>query len=286
MVRSAREIRAATSINPYNSSWFFNMGLILDEMGRFEEALDAYRQADKIDGNDLQTLNHFGIDLYRTGRLDKAIETFKLLESIDSTFEPSYCNRIMVYAQKGEHELADEMFYTARLYKENCPHCFYYIGCSLESRGLYDKAIYCWTRSLDLRGPHGDVQVRIGQAYWKKGDFESARLHLLNDLRENPGRTQTLLDLGELLLAMGRLEEADEKFRRAIELTPSEPGGYYHHGRLLLKLFARPRGSRSICHGAAASIPRIRAPICPWDGFACVAGIWPRHEAGSGRNCN
>src|SRR5271165_2363929 len=71
-----REIRAATSINPYNSSWFFNMGLILDEMGRFEEALEAYRQADKIDGNDLQTLNHFGIDLYRTGRLDKAIETF------------------------------------------------------------------------------------------------------------------------------------------------------------------------------------------------------------------
>src|ERR1700683_1488510 len=72
-----REIRAATSINPYNSSWFFNMGLILDEMGRFEEALDAYRQADSIDANDLHTLNHLGVDLYRTGRFDRAIETFK-----------------------------------------------------------------------------------------------------------------------------------------------------------------------------------------------------------------
>ncbi len=47
-----REIRLATNINPYNSTWFFNMGLILDELGRFEEALEAYRQADSIDSND------------------------------------------------------------------------------------------------------------------------------------------------------------------------------------------------------------------------------------------
>ena len=71
-----REIRLATSINPYNSTWFFNMGLILDELGRFEEALEAYRHADGIDPNDVQTLNHLGLDLYRTGRIDKSIETF------------------------------------------------------------------------------------------------------------------------------------------------------------------------------------------------------------------
>ena len=45
-----REIRVATDINPHNASWFFNMGLILDEMGRFEEALQAYFHADGIVG--------------------------------------------------------------------------------------------------------------------------------------------------------------------------------------------------------------------------------------------
>lgn len=231
-----REIRLATNINPYNSTWFFNMGLILDEMGRFDEALDAYRHADSIDPNDLQTLNHIGKDLFRTGRLDRAIETFVKLEQLDASFEPSYCNRIMAYAQRGDHELAEEMFYMARLYKENCPHCYYNMGCSLDARGLYDKAIDCWRRSLDLQGPQGDIHVRIGHAYLKKGDFEQSRRHLLTDLRLNPGRTQTLLDLGELLVTMGRLQEADEKFRRAIELAPGEPGGYYHHGRLLLRM--------------------------------------------------
>jgi len=231
-----REIRLATNINPYNSSWFFNMGLILDEMGRFEEALEAYRQADQIDPDDVQTLNHLGFDLFRTGRLDKAIETFDRIQEIDASFEPAYCNRIIAYAQRGDHDLAEEMFYTARLYKENCPHCYYYMGCSLDLRGLYDKAIYCWMRSLDLQGAHSDVHVRIGHAYRKKGDLEQARLHLLDDLRMNPGRTQTLLDLGDLLISMDRLNDADAKFKGAIELAPSDPGGYYHRGRLLLRM--------------------------------------------------
>ena len=28
------ELRAATSINPYNAAWYFNIGLTLDELGR------------------------------------------------------------------------------------------------------------------------------------------------------------------------------------------------------------------------------------------------------------
>ena len=47
---------AAISINPYNGGWFFNIGLTLDEMGRFEEAIDAYRKALEIETNDLQAL--------------------------------------------------------------------------------------------------------------------------------------------------------------------------------------------------------------------------------------
>jgi tetratricopeptide (TPR) repeat protein len=39
------ELRAATDINPYNSGWYFNIGLTLDEMGRLDEAVEAYKQA-------------------------------------------------------------------------------------------------------------------------------------------------------------------------------------------------------------------------------------------------
>jgi tetratricopeptide (TPR) repeat protein len=230
------ELRAATSINPYNGGWFFNIGLTLDELERYEEAIDAYRRAIDIDANDLQAMQHLGIDLHRVGKLKEALEIFTRMEGIDSTFEPSYCHRIITYSDLGHHEKAEEMFYLARLYKEHCPHCYYNMGCSLRARGMFDKAIYCWQKVVDLDDNYPQVQVRIAEAYWGKGELELARQHYLTGLRQDPGNTDTLLDLGDLLLEMGRSDEAGEKYRQAIELAPEEPGGYFCHGQWLASL--------------------------------------------------
>lgn len=229
------ELRAAISINPYNGGWFFNIGLTLDEMGRFEEAIEAYHHALEIDHNDRDALNRLGIDLHRVGNFEEALKTFERIEQIDPAYEPSYCQRILTYGELGQHERAEEMFYLARLYKEHCPQCYYNMGCSLADRGLYDKAIYCWQKTLDLDDSHPEVQVRIAEALWGKGDLESARQHYLIGLRQDPGNTSILLDLGELLAEMGRDEDAGEKFRRAIELAPEEPSGYYCHARWLMR---------------------------------------------------
>jgi tetratricopeptide (TPR) repeat protein len=228
------ELRAAIAINPYNSGWFFNLGLTLDELDRAEEAIDAYRQALEIDPNDLQTMNRLGMDLHRVGRFKLALQTFQKIEHIDPAFEASYCNRIITYTELNEHEKAEEMFYLARLYKEHCPRCYYYMGCSLNARGQFDKAIYCWRKTLDLDEDHPDAHVRIAEALWAKGELEQSRRHYLAGLRQDPGCTDTLLDLGELLVEMGRSDEAGEKIRRAIEMAPDEPAARYAHGRWLL----------------------------------------------------
>ncbi len=89
------ELRAATDINPYNSGWYFNIGLTLDEMDRLDEAVEAYKQALAIDPNDLQAMNHLGVDLHRVGQLEAALETFQKIEAVDPSFEPGYCNRII-----------------------------------------------------------------------------------------------------------------------------------------------------------------------------------------------
>ena len=62
------ELRAAVAINPYNSGWLFNIGLTLDEMDRFDEAIEAYREALEIEPDDIEALNHLGTDLSRVGR--------------------------------------------------------------------------------------------------------------------------------------------------------------------------------------------------------------------------
>lgn len=245
-IEALEELRAAIDINPYNGSWFFNIGLTLDEMERYDEAIEAYRKSLEIDAHDLQSMSHLGIDLHRVGNFDEALRTFERVEQIDPSFEPSYCHRILTFTELGDHEKAEEMFYLARLYKEHCPHCYYNMGCSLYDRGLYDKAIYCWRKTLDLEESHPDVQVRIAEALWGKGELEQARQHYLIGLRRDPGNTETLLDLGDLLMEMARVEEAGEKFRRAIELAPEDPAGYFCHGQWLMRLGTPERDEQAL----------------------------------------
>jgi tetratricopeptide (TPR) repeat protein len=204
-------------------------------MGRYDEAIGAYHRALEIDADDIPALSHLGVDLHRVGNFQEALKTFERIQQIDPSYEPSYCRRILTYGELGDHERAEEMFYLARLYKEHCPHCYYNIGCSLADRGLYDKAIYCWQKTMDLDDPHPEVQMRIAEALWGTRELESSRQHYLVGLRQDPGNTGILLDLGELLDELGRDQEADEKFRRAIELAPEEPAGYFCHGRWLMR---------------------------------------------------
>jgi tetratricopeptide (TPR) repeat protein len=233
--QALEELRQATSINPFNSGWFFNLGLILDEMGRFDEALDAYRKSLRIEPENLPALGRVGVDLIRTGRLRQSLKTFQKMAEIDPAHEPAYCHRVLIYSELGEHQKAEEMFYTARLYKEHCPRCYDHMGRSLAARGQHARAIFCFQKCLDSDPAWPDATRRLAEVYWNKSDLEQARRHYLADLRINPGRTQTLLDLGDLLAEMGRLDEAGEKYRHAIELAPNDPDGYGRYGRWLAR---------------------------------------------------
>src|SRR5947209_12624513 len=82
------ELRAAVSLNPYNSGWFFNIGLTLDELQRFEEAISAYDQALEIEPDDVDALHHLGTDLSRVGRHTDALEACDRIQLIDASFEP------------------------------------------------------------------------------------------------------------------------------------------------------------------------------------------------------
>jgi tetratricopeptide (TPR) repeat protein len=226
------ELRRAIEINPNISAWYFNLGLTLDMMERFDEALVAYCRALEIDPLDIESLNAAGADSTRLGKFRQAIEYFEKVEKSDATFEPCYCNRIVAYSELGDHDRAEEMFYLARQYREKCPVCFYNIGISLFARGKYDRALWCWQQVLELEPDYPLVHARMADVYWAKNRLPEARTHLIEELRADPGNIDTLLDLGELLMEMNQPGPAAEKFRQVLDLEPDECTAHFQLGVL------------------------------------------------------
>ncbi len=229
------ELRRAIEINPHNGAWYFNLGLTLDMMDRYDEALTAYQQAVTLDPQDIESLTAAGTDCTRVGKYKKALDFFERVERIDSSVEACYCNRIAAYSELGDFDRAEEMFYLARQYREKCPLCFYNMGLALFGRGRYDRALWCWQQVLDLESDYPQVHARIADVFWAKGRLPEARIHLIEELRSDPGNLDTLLDLGELLMEMGQPMPAAEKFRQVLDLDPDDCTAHFQLGVLAQK---------------------------------------------------
>lgn len=132
----------------------------------------------------------------------------------------------------GQHDLAEQMFYLAQQIEPDCALCYYNIGNSLFSRGLYKKAIHCWVKTAELESTHPQINYRIAQALWAEGELERSRQHFLRELRINPGDPDVIVDFGLFLLETGDIESAKEKFHRALELKPDTPAALFYLGEI------------------------------------------------------
>ena len=79
-----------------------------------------------------------------------------------------------------------------------------------------------WTREAKaIRGaPVGDLTLRLGSLYADKGEHQKATEEYEEFLAGDPDNEKALLDSGASYFRLNQKAQADEKFRRALELNP------------------------------------------------------------------
>ncbi|QNN22595.1 tetratricopeptide repeat protein [Planctomycetales bacterium ZRK34] len=228
------ELKAALRVNPYQGEWHYNLGLTLDAMGRYDEAVVAFKSALEFHGRDPEILINLGVDSMRLHQPGEAIRYFEQAAELDADHEASYCHRIGAYAQMGDHDQAEVMFYMACQVNEHSAHAHFALAGSLLDREQVDRAIWCLDQVRKYEPDFPDVNARLGEAYAQKGQFDRACRAYRRQLRFDPGDTHTLMALGELLIKMERPVEAAEKFRRVTEMDPTHVDAHFALGNLAL----------------------------------------------------
>jgi Flp pilus assembly protein TadD len=229
------ELRQALSLDPYRPDWHFNLGLTLEQTGRFDDAAAAFKAAHDLEP-DPQSANCVGLNFLRAEKAGDAVTWFERAQKLAPEDSSSFVHRIAAYAQLEDHEQAEVMFYMAQQVNPKDPMAYATLADSLLDRGLHDKAVWCLREAAHLDPALPRVHARLAQAYAATGRLERARQLYLRELRQDPGDIDTLMDLGLLLVEMNRLGEAGEKFRRVLELEPDNPTAHYHLADLASKL--------------------------------------------------
>lgn len=226
------ELRRALSLNPYQSEWHFNLGLTLEAAGRHDEAAGCFTESFELADGDATTALAVASNLIRAGKAEQSLPWIdKAAEAEPESVEP-HVHRLDAYTALGRHDEAEEAFYLAQQIAADHAELYAAMAESLMERRLFDKAVWCLREAARLDPELPRVEARLAEAFAATGRLERARQLLLRELRRDPGDTETLLDLGVLLVDMNRLTEADEKFRRVLELEPDHADAHFHLAEL------------------------------------------------------
>jgi tetratricopeptide (TPR) repeat protein len=104
----------------------------------------------------------------------------------------------------------------------------------LHQAGHLDAAEALYRRILEAEPRHSEALHFLGVAAFQRGDNEAAVDLITQAIHWNGTDASLHANLGLVLKALGRLEEAAASYRRALQLHPDMPATHFNLGNLLL----------------------------------------------------
>ncbi|KAM8822150.1 protein O-mannosyl-transferase TMTC2-like isoform 1-T1 [Synchiropus picturatus] len=239
--------RSGISVNPAKA--WGNLGNVLKNQGKMEEAERAYRNALHYRGNMADMLYNLGLLLQENSRLAEALHCYRQAIGSRPTLASAYLNTGIILMNQGRTEEAERTLRTcANIPDDNLkdPHahrssvtsCLYNLGKLLHEQGQYQEALPLYMEAVKKMprqfAPHSLYNM-IGEAYMRLAMPEEAAHWYRESLRSKPDHIPAHLTYGKLLSTLGRTSEAETFYLRAIELDPRKGNCYMHYGQFLLE---------------------------------------------------
>ncbi|MFB2973724.1 tetratricopeptide repeat protein [Aerosakkonema sp. BLCC-F183] len=176
----------AVSLNPnYHDAWF-NRGIALKDLGRYEEAILSYDRALDIQPNSHENWMNRGAALRSLGRLEEAIVSYEQALQLNPDQYQSWYNR----------------------------------GIALLNLGRIEEAIFSYDRAIEIKPNFHQAWNNRGNALLNLERFEEALFSYDKALEIKPDKAESWNNRGTALFNLGRFDEAILSYEKALSIQP------------------------------------------------------------------
>ena len=213
-----------------------NLGMLLSNQGRNDEAMDHYHKAIQICPNYWEALNNLGNALAAQGQFDEAIENYYKVIQINPDYVAVLDNLGAALAARGRFDEAIENYHKTIQINPNDAKALNNLGIALAAQGRFDEAIENYRQAIKINPISSEVLNNLGVALAARRQFDEAIENYRRAIKINPNYCEALDNLGIALAARGRFDEAIGNYRQAILVNSNRPETFFHLGMTLGQL--------------------------------------------------
>ncbi len=235
-IQKLKEIAAQTGDRELEGVILLLEGRRLFSEEKYEDALDAFDNALKINPKTEFALSIKGVALVSLGRYEEALEALNKALEINSRNEIALSRKGLALASLGRHEEALEAFDNALEINPKDEFSISRKGLALEILDRHEEALETFNNALEINSRNEFALSMKGVALMSLDRYEEM-LETLNKVIEINQRSELALSGKGLALGMlDRYEVALEAFDKALEINPRDEFSVSSKGFVLLEL--------------------------------------------------
>ena len=209
--------------DPLYSLSLMREGVVLMQQSRFDIALTRFQEADRVAPGNATNNNMMGLCYLQQGDFDNALVEFNKALQLVPLFTDARNNRGATYLAMRQYHLA-EVDFVAVLGDSTYPHAKqvnYNLGLTYLERGQLGSAEESFRRSIVPPNPVFDGYLQLASLAQRQGELELSVVLLEEAQLNYPEAIEVSLELGKVLILLGRDEEARPFLEQVIADDPN-----------------------------------------------------------------
>ncbi|MBN2147211.1 MAG: tetratricopeptide repeat protein [Anaerolineales bacterium] len=230
----------ALQLDPSNAKAWVSKGNCLHQLKNFNEAIQCYEKALKIEPQEALVWFYKGLSEEEAVKIPDATDSYQRFIALVPAQQANSCQWAQLLGFARERLTQIKM----PVSRANTPdpitaEAWNNKGNDLNQRGLFDEAIYCLEKSLELNPSLTAAWVNKGNSLDALGRFEEALVCYDKALELDPGLLIAWFNKGNCLTKFRPNEEALMCFDKVLELDPQNVMAFNNKGMcaMLLKRY-------------------------------------------------
>ncbi|NET73098.1 MAG: tetratricopeptide repeat protein, partial [Sphaerospermopsis sp. SIO1G2] len=242
----------ATRLQPDAYNYWFNQGLTLLHLQRFDEAIAAYDQALKLKPNFAKGWYNRGAVLGELGDLDGAIASFDQAITLKPNYQEAWSSRGLALLKLGLVWEAISSYEQALSLQPEDQETWYYRGVALGIVEQFEEAIASYNQALEIQPDYHEVLIDLGVVLFNLQRWSEAIASWEKALSIQSDFYLAWYNRGIALENLGRREESIESYQNAINIKPDFHLAWYNQAVALFYLDRLPEAIS--CYDSALEI--------------------------------